>query len=111
MADEHAVCGSKTAAEKAEMESQKGTLTEISVPTAQCSMCAKTIKSAVKDVKGVYAADVDVEDKVASVRYDDKKTDVGTLENAIAEAGYDANDVKRNETAHAKLPACCQLEK
>ncbi len=111
MADEHVACGSKTTAEKAGMDSQKGMLTEISVPTAQCSMCVKTIKSVVNDIKGVHAVDVDVEDKVVMVRYDDKTTDVGTLEKAIADAGYDANKVKRNETAHAKLPACCQMEK
>lgn len=29
----------------------------------------------------------------------------------IAAAGYDANETKRDENAHAKLPLCCQSKR
>ncbi|HNW61321.1 MAG TPA: heavy-metal-associated domain-containing protein [bacterium] len=80
----------------------------ISLPTIQCETCVATIEAAVKKVAGVTAISIDLKGKMAHVQYDAAKTDQRKIEMAIADAGYDANDVKRNEAAHAKLPACCQ---
>lgn len=82
---------------------------KISVPTAQCGSCQANIENALKKMEGVKSAKVDLEAKTASVSYDAMKIDLAALENAIAMAGYDANNVKRDATAYAELEACCKL--
>lgn len=82
---------------------------KISVPTAQCGSCQANIESALKELEGVTSAKMDLDAKIALVSYDAMKTDLGALENAIAMAGYDANNVKRDSTAYAELDACCKL--
>lgn len=99
-------------AEKMTCELEEGqSCTAISLPTAQCSMCEKSISTALKEVDGVTLAKVDAKAKSAHVHYTSADVKVADLEKAIAAVGYDANDTKRDEEAHAKLPACCQLKK
>jgi mercuric ion binding protein len=83
-------------------------LSEISIPTAVCNNCAETITDALKAVKGVESVDIDLEKKVASVRYDPKFATLPQLEKAIANAGYDANYAKRSPDAYEALPSCCK---
>ena len=98
--------------EKMMCELDKGQAhTDISVPSSQCGSCAKTITAALDKVEGVDDVNVNIEDKKVHVHYADAKVKVAELEKAIAEAGYDANKVKRNEKAHENLPACCQMER
>ena len=85
--------------------------TAISIPTAQCSMCEKTITTALEAVDGVSLAKVDAKIHNAHVHYASADIKIADLEKAIAAVGYDANDLKRDETVHAKLPQCCQLKK
>ncbi len=84
--------------------------TKIDVPTARCGMCTETIEGALGEVDGVKMAKFDLEDKKAHVHFTEK-SGVEELEKAIAAAGYDANDTRRDEKAHAALPACCQLKR
>lgn len=83
----------------------------ISVPTIQCQTCVETIQSVVKKVDGVVSVTVDLKEKIAHVNFDASKTSQEKIEKAIAGAGYDANTTKRDEEAHAKLPACCQSKR
>ena len=95
-----------------ECELQEGQAhTTISLPTAQCSMCEKTIETAVKKVDGVSMVNVSAKEGQAHVHFAKAEVKVEELEKAIAAVGYDANDTKRNEEAHAKLPQCCKMEK
>ena len=80
----------------------------ISLPTIQCDNCVKTVTAAVNKVKGVESIKIDLDKKVAHVNFDAKKVRVEEIRKAIAAAGYDADDVKRDEKAHAALPKCCQ---
>jgi len=106
----HAAQGEKQQKQACELE-QGEAHTSIDVPTAQCQSCVSTIKKAVKKVDGVNSVDVNLKDKFTHVHFQEEKTSVEKLEKAIAKAGYDANDVERNEKAHDNLPACCQLER
>lgn len=83
---------------------------EISLPTVQCGMCAKTIEKALNKVDGVTNADVDIENKKATVTYDDSKTSLEQIESAITGAGYGANDKKANQEAYDKLHGCCKMK-
>ena len=88
--------------------SVRSTHVMISLPTMQCSTCAETIQKAVEKVEGVQSVSVVLKDKMAHVEFDPAKTNQEKIEKAIAAAGYDANETKRDEKAHAKLPKCCQ---
>ena len=83
----------------------------INLPTIQCGMCVKTITKALNEVEGVGEAKVDLEGKTAHVHFADNKLKASDLETAVTAAGYDANEKKRDEKAHAKLPMCCQSER
>ena len=86
------------------------TVATVSVPTIQCGMCVKSITKAVTAVEGVTAAEVDLDQKTATVKFDATKTDQKKLERVIAEIGYDANDTKRDPEAYEKLSPCCKMD-
>jgi periplasmic mercuric ion binding protein len=81
----------------------------ISVLTIQCGMCKKNITKALKNTEGVISVQVEIENKTAVVTYDDSKTNLSILENAITSAGYDANDKKADPAAYEKLDDCCKV--
>jgi periplasmic mercuric ion binding protein len=84
--------------------------TVIVVPTLVCGSCVTTVTKALKKVDGVKTAKVDLKAKTATVTYASAKVTVRKLEQAIADAGYDANGVKRNPEAYEKLDACCKAD-
>jgi copper ion binding protein len=82
---------------------------DIKVPTIQCESCVKNVKTALQELEGVKTASVDLKTKVAQVSFDPASLTLADLENAIAKAGYDANDTKRDSLAYEDLDACCKL--
>ncbi len=82
--------------------------TAIEVKGAKCQMCADKITGAVQDLKGVHSAEVDLNAKIATVKYDPAVVTVAKLEKAIAGVGYTANNVKRDRAAYNKLCPCCK---
>lgn len=56
-----------------------------------CAACPITVKTALSRLSGVKSVTVDFANKLAVVRYDDRKTDIAALENATKNAGYPAN--------------------
>lgn len=103
-------CAKDEAGDAAEQETTLATFakTEIAVPTIKCGGCVDNIKGGLKEVDGVQSIDVDLDKKIAYVSYDDSKTTVAALEQAIANEGYNANETKRNAEAYADLDKCCQ---
>ncbi len=75
-----------------------------------CETCAKNVKDAVFAVEGVKSVDVDMKEKVVTVKYVPSQTNLETLERAVTDAGYDANDKKRDQAAYDKLDACCKID-
>lgn len=84
--------------------------TVIKANSMVCSSCAKTIENAVNHVDGVTSVSVDVKAKTVEVKYVPTQTNVGSIETAITNAGYDANDKKRNPDAYEKLDKCCKID-
>ncbi|MGA9407119.1 MAG: heavy metal-associated domain-containing protein [Bacteroidota bacterium] len=80
----------------------------IQLPTLKCKTCVRTIKNALASVDGVESAEVDLHAKSATVKFIPAKLDVGKIELAISEAGYDADNVKRDSTAFENLSECCK---
>ena len=96
--------------ESTKSESAKVETTVIQVPTIVCNSCVSTVTKAVKKVAGVKSAKVDLKKKIATVSFVSTKTTVSKIELAIANAGYDANDTKRNPEAFDKLDECCKID-
>ena len=84
---------------------------EISLPSIQCGRCVRTIEKALDNSGGIVNSDIDVENKKAVITYDDTKTDLAKIVDAISGAGYDANDKKADPTAYSNLHGCCKLPK
>ena len=81
----------------------------INTPTIQCGMCQKTIEMGLKKIQGVNSSNVDLETKKTKVIYTINKSNIKTIEKAIADLGYQANDQLADPIAYEKLPACCQI--
>ena len=75
-----------------------------------CGSCAKTVKNAVTRIEGVKEVSVDLESKMVQVKYIPEKTTLESLEKAITDAGYDADNQKRNAEAYEKLDKCCKID-
>lgn len=74
-----------------------------------CGDCKKRIENAA-DIKGVKRCDWNEDTKIATLVFDARKTDLTTIEKAIAGAGYETSHEKADERAYKKLPDCCQYK-
>lgn len=75
-----------------------------------CEMCKKRIETAV-DVKGVKAADYNLEKKELELTYNPQKVDLAFLKQEILKIGYDVDSLKAPEEAYKKLDHCCQYDR
>jgi len=82
---------------------------DIKVPTIQCNSCVANVEAALKEVEGVNSSKTNLQAKITQVSFDPAKSSLAAMEKAIAMAGYDANDTKRDSTGYAELDACCKL--
>ena len=76
-----------------------------------CELCEKRIEKAAMGVKGVVAASWNQRTKVLALNYDNKQTDVKTVQKAIAAVGHDAGPVKASDEVYNKLHGCCKYRK
>lgn len=91
------------------MNAQKAKLDTVRIKTsAECTMCKSKVEKEVGLMKGVKSVNVDLTTQIATVVYNNTKTEPAKIRTVISNAGYDADDVKANNRAQKKLPACCQ---
>jgi periplasmic mercuric ion binding protein len=82
---------------------------EVKVKTsAICEMCKSRIERNLSFEKGVKEADLNVDTKVVTIRYDAAKTDLSKLKAVIVRTGYDADELPADTKGYAKLPSCCK---
>ncbi|WP_298708572.1 cation transporter [Chitinophaga sp.] len=91
-------------------QAKKGTLAtaKIKVPSVQCNMCKDAIQRYFLKEEGVKSMVVDVKKKEATVKYYTDRTNIENIKTAIANVGYDADDVTANEDSYNDLPKCCK---
>lgn len=80
----------------------------IKTPTVQCDMCKDKIEKFLAHQYGITAVKVDVKKKTTTVNWITDRTNIEIIKTAIANAGYDADDVTADETAYKRLPKCCK---
>lgn len=76
-----------------------------------CSMCKSTIEDAATSIHGVVTANWHINAKKVDVSFDESKTDVMAIHNAIAASGYDTEKVSADEVAYKAVPECCKYER
>lgn len=83
-------------------------IAKITTPTVQCDMCKERIETYLKRYDGVTYVNVNVKKKETTVKYLTDRTNIENIKTAIANAGYDADDVPANPDAYKELPKCCK---
>lgn len=83
----------------------------IQTPTLHCENCKKRIEDDLKRIDGITKYQVDFKRKTVKVTWLTDRTNIEYIKTAIANAGYDADDVKANPEALARLPKLCRPEK
>jgi copper chaperone CopZ len=81
---------------------------KIKTPTVQCEMCKNRIETYLKRYDGIISIVVNYKKKETTVKYVTDRTDIEQIKTAIANAGYDADDVPANGESYTKLPQCCK---
>jgi copper chaperone CopZ len=80
----------------------------IKTPTVQCEECKKRIENYVSREDGILKVTVDYKKKITKVTYLIDRSNYEAVKTAIANAGYDADDVTANPESYNKLPNCCK---
>ena len=73
-----------------------------------CAMSQRLIERALLAVDGVKRADLDLVTSEVRVKYDPDRTEPAILRQAIAAAGFVADDVQPRPRQIAALPLCCR---
>lgn len=88
----------------------KNAKTETVTVYGNCSMCETTIEKAANQKK-ISKADWNVDTKIATITYDNKKTTLDAVLKNIALAGYDNQSFLAPDAAYNRLPDCCKYNR
>ena len=80
----------------------------IKTPGVTCDLCKDRIENYVSRQYGVSSVKVDVKKKTTTVTWVTDRTNIEEVKTAIANSGFDADDVTAEETAYKKLPKECK---
>lgn len=80
----------------------------IKTPTVQCEMCKDRIEKYLSREPGVSSVKVDFKKKTTYVTFFTDRNNIEQLKAAIANVGYDADEVNAEGGAYNKLPKCCK---
>lgn len=97
--------GTKTA------KAKKALSTAVIQTNGVCDKCEALFNENVPFYKGVKDYKYDAKTSQITVTFDESKTNVDAIRLQISKLGYNADNVKADAAARAKLPACCRVEK
>ena len=87
----------------------KGLLTaKIKTPNALCEACKNRIETYLKRYDGILSIVVNYRKGETQVKYLTDRINIEEIKTAIANAGYDADDVPAAEDAYSRLPRSCK---
>ncbi len=73
-----------------------------------CMMCKERIEKASIKSKGVKSAVWNVKTHELSLIFDERKTDLATIQANIAAVGHDTNEITATDEAYATVHPCCR---
>jgi copper chaperone CopZ len=88
----------------------KNSVTETVKVYGNCGMCKTTIEKS-GSLKNIATVDWNADTKMATVTYDNKKTNQDEILKRIALSGYDSDKFLAPDSAYSKLPGCCQYDR
>jgi periplasmic mercuric ion binding protein len=80
----------------------------IKTPNALCENCKTRIETYLKRYDGVIEVTVNYRKAETKVKYVTDRINIEEIKAAIANAGYDADDVPASEDAYKRLPKSCK---
>lgn len=81
---------------------------KISTPNARCEECKTRIETYLKRYDGVTFISVNFRKGETTVKYLTDRINIEEIKAAIANAGFDADDVPANPEFYKRLPNCCK---
>lgn len=91
---------------------QQANVQKVTIKTnGTCEHCKKVMMDNVPQWKGVKECTYNLQTSEITISYDASKTSVADLRTGISKLGYDADNVKADAAARAKLPTCCTQAK
>ncbi len=81
---------------------------KIKTPNALCEACKPRIETYVKRIDGVTSINVNYRKGETTVKYLTDRTNIEEIKTAIANMGYDADDVPANPESYKRLPKSCK---
>ena len=76
-----------------------------------CGMCKTTIEKAASNLNGVRSADWNRDRKQIVISFNPSSISKKQIHQAIANAGYDTDEVIANKKTYNNLPGCCQYDR
>ncbi len=89
-------------------QQKKPVTVKINTPAAKCEQCKQRIEDFLKYEDGVTKVVVDFRRGITTVTYLKDRTNIENIKTAIANVGYDADDVTANEDSYKSLPKTCR---
>ena len=80
----------------------------IKTPNALCEACKARIETYLKRIDGVRVVTVNFRKGETTVKYLTDRTNIEEIKTAIANSGYDADDIPANEESYKRLPLTCK---
>lgn len=81
---------------------------KIKTPNALCELDKKRIETYLNRYDGILSYSVNFRKGETTVKYLTDRINIEEIKTAIANLGYDADDVTANEEAYKKLPKTCK---
>jgi len=76
----------------------------------KCDDCGYNIDTSIRKAKGIKKVEINPEQNTVEVTYRADKTTPKEIRIALSKAGYNADDVKADPAAYAKLDGCCKKD-
>lgn len=81
----------------------------IKTPTVQCETCQSRVEAFLGRQYGVSTVRVNTRQKTTTVTWLNDRTNLENIKVYIANLGFDADDIEREESAFKRLPKDCKL--
>jgi copper chaperone CopZ len=81
---------------------------KIKTPNALCEACKTRIESLLRRYDGVTFINVNFRKGETTVKYLTDRIDIEQIKTAIANMGYDADNISANEDSYKRLPKTCK---
>ena len=80
----------------------------IKTPTIASEQCQQTVELFLRREYGISSVKVDIKKRITTVTWLTDRTNIETIRVAIANLGFDADDIEAEEFAYKRVPKECK---